>query len=159
MAMALFLLQWVTLPFVFFFRTSQPSFLAGLLITTLAIILIGGTGFLLFFEWHYWQITKWVTVTLNPEAPEIDVHRLDEPVVITPQNTVRIEWHRSDPVRSGKIMQDYGYLIFYLHGGRQVVLNEVYFKWHEFLHHHFREVPRTFHYHRVPWVKPLPVSS
>lgn len=124
------------------------------------MLVLAMLGFLIVPGWklemQYWHLVRGVAVTYNPNVSSLEVKRAERHLFITPTVVEKIELHTA---HSGAyLFAEYEYLLFFLHDGRVVRLSGMFFFEHEFRQKHFGSVPTEHHRHRIPWVKPLPVS-
>ena len=120
-------------------------------------IFLGFAGmfcFYIYFDWHYWTITRNVLVTFSPLEKSITV---DDPIqysVLTSDNVTRIEHHIRRSNNSKDPLGGYGYYLFYTSDGQITQLNNIFFS-HighlEFLERFFPNTPQTIVEHRLPW--------
>ena len=139
------------------FVASFPDLWARLavLITVFGFNLLIGIGWKL--EMQYWRLVRGIALTFDPNVPSLNVERAGYQFLITPTALERIELHTT--LSGAYLFAEYEYLLFFLHDGRIVRLSRMFFFEHEFLQKHFGTVPMEYRRHRIPWVKPLPVSS
>lgn len=121
------------------------------------MLVLGMLGFILIPVWklemQYWNLVRGVAVTFDPQTPFFEVEHAGQKVRLIPGDVARVEVHQAQ----GRL--EHGYLLFFLHDGRVLRLPWLFFFLHEFLEKCFGSVPREVYRHRIPWVRPLPVSS
>lgn len=120
-----------------------------LVLALLGVLIVPGWK----LEMQYWHLVRGVAVTYDPQEPFFEIEQAGRQVRVTPNDLAKIEIHMAQ----GRL--EYGYLLFFLRDGRVLRLAWLFFFLHEFLQKHFASVPTEHHRHRIPWVKPLPVSS
>lgn len=127
-----------------------------LFIFTLVLLVFAGLfGFVIYFDWQYWTITRNVQVTFNPFQPSLTIDSPFQYSVLTPDNVVRIEQHVKETSNSKDILGGYGYYLFYNDDGTVTPINNIFFNHvghFEFLERFFPSATRRVIQHRLPWV-------
>lgn len=119
---------------------------------------VGYLGFVFYFDWQYWTITRNVLITFNPLKKSITVNGPTQYSVLTPDNVVRIEQHIKKISSSKDPLGGYGYYLFYTTDNQITRVNNLFFSHighFEFLERFFPNTPQTIVEHRLPWITDL----